>query len=164
MPSIVSDTSPLRALVGLGRLDLLEAIFQEVIIPPAVLDELNRADSRLPSVTQARLGFVRVMTPTDTAVVLDRWSKLHRGETEALALAVELGADAILMHETEGRNVAQSLGLRPLGVLGILLMAKERGLLPEIAPLVDQLQRNIGFFISRSLRSQVLALAAEAPS
>jgi predicted nucleic acid-binding protein len=70
-------------------------------------------------------------------------------------------ADAILIDEARGRRAAVSLGLHPIGVLGVLLQAKRRGLVPRLGPLLDQLQMTIAFRLSPDLRAEALRLAGE---
>ena len=86
---------------------------------------------------------------------------MQAGEIAALSLAVELRADAVLMDELAGRRAAVSLGLRPVGLLGILLDAKERRLIPALAPLLDRLENEAQFWISATLRDSVLSDAGE---
>jgi predicted nucleic acid-binding protein len=83
------------------------------------------------------------------------------GEAEALVLAIEKHADFVLMDESLGRNVAQELGMTPLGVVGILLRAKERHFVDSIIPLIDSLQSDLDFFISPSLRQEIILRAGE---
>ena len=87
---------------------------------------------------------------------------MQAGEIAALSLAVEVRADAVLMDETAGRHAAVSLGLRPVGLLGLLLEAKQRSLIPALAPLLDRLEKEAQFWISAPLRASVLTDAGEA--
>ena len=86
---------------------------------------------------------------------------LDSGEAAALSLAVEIHADAVLIDERRGYEVAVQLGLRTIGILGILLRAKSAGLIPVVKPVLDSLQRDAGFWLSESLRKQVLQAAGE---
>jgi predicted nucleic acid-binding protein len=92
-------------------------------------------------------------------VVLQR--DLDRGEAETIALAVELGADLLLLDEKEGRHVAQRLGLRVVGVGGILLEAKATGAIDVVRPHLDALRQTAGFYLSDSVYRYLLALAGE---
>ena len=161
MPIVVSDTSPIRALSHLGCLSLLHSLFGEVLIPPAVVAELERPRSKLPSLVVQGLAFVRVQAPQDRRLVGEFLGSLELGEAEALALAIEVRADALLIDEAAGRAVARQRGLLPIGALGILVRARQRGLVGALLPLLDRLQSELGFFISPSLRSTVLNRAED---
>lgn len=86
---------------------------------------------------------------------------LDRGEAETIALALELGADLVLLDERDGRYAAQRFGLRFVGVLGILLEAKSNDLIKEIKPYLDSLRQQAGFYIHETLYNYVLTLAGE---
>jgi uncharacterized protein len=158
---VVSDTSPIRALAHLGHLELLEALFGEVLIPPTVVRELEQPRLRFKPVVVSGLRFVRVQCPTNQAMVDELMLSLGPGEAEAVALALEVRAEAILIDETAGRVAARQRGLLPLGDLGTLVRAKQRHLVQEVKPLLDRLQSELGFFISPSLRTEILRQAGE---
>lgn len=88
---------------------------------------------------------------------------LQAGEIAALSLALELRADLVLMDEAEGRAAATALHLVTMGVLGILLRARQRDLIPAVTPLLDRLQHQARFWIAPSLRTAILSAAGEAP-
>ncbi len=158
---VVSDTSPIRALAHLSLLTLLPELFSEVRVPPAVDDELRRPPAGLPRVDVRDLRFVTIQAPRDRARVRELLRDLDPGESEALALAVEVGVSAVLIDESAGRRMAKQLRLLPVGALGVLIRAKQRGLVPEVVPLVDRLRSDLGFFISDQLRAEVQRLAGE---
>ena len=158
---VVSDTSPIRALSHLNLISVLEELFSQVIVPPAVARELLHAPSRLPQVNVLDLGFVQVRAPTVLEKVEELLQTLDPGEAEALALALEIGASAVLIDESAGRAMANQLGVPPIGVLGILVRAKQRGLVSSVGTSVDRLQNELGFFISATLRDEILRIAGE---
>jgi uncharacterized protein len=161
---VVSDTSPIRALAHLGLVPLLADLFGTVFVPPAVGSELLSPPAPLPRVDVAGYPFIVVRTPGNPAAVSRfRQEHLDAGESEALALALEIKADLVLIDERAGRSAAERAGLTPLGLLGVLIRAKARGSIPAVAPLIDTLQQEIGFFISPALRREALRLASEAP-
>jgi uncharacterized protein len=159
--AVVSDTSPIRALSHLGRLNLLSTLFEKVYVPTAVVEELEDPTAELPPLKGAYLPFVEIRNPTDQARVKHFLQTLDRGESEALALALEVRAASILVDELAARQEAERVGLTPVGVLGILIRGKELGEVPLIAPEIDRLQHEINFFISPQLRRDVLRLANE---
>jgi predicted nucleic acid-binding protein len=164
MAVVVSDTSPIRALAQLRLLDALGKLFDEVHVPPAVVAELLHPPSRFESVDVQLLPNTTVRYPRNHERVRELQAELDAGEAEALTLAEEIHADAVLIDETSGRNVAIRMGLRVLGTLGILLRAKECGICEELRPLLDALQSEHHFFISSGLRDEVLRQAGEPPS
>jgi predicted nucleic acid-binding protein len=148
---VVSDTSPLRALYFLRKLDILEMLFGTVFLPPAIAEELIHPGPRFQPLDPKRYAFLHVSPPQDHEKVRLLRKSLDPGESEAIVLALEKHADFILMDESAGRGVAQEMKLTPLGTVGILLRAKERQLIDSIAPLLDHLQSKLGFYIKDSL-------------
>ena len=159
MSIVVIDTSPIRAPAHLGHLDLLHALFSEVLVPHAVATELEKPRARFLPISLQGLIFASIQAPRNRKAVEELQATLGPGEAEALVLAVEVGAAAILIDESAGRAAALRRGLSPLGVLGILLRAKQRGLVDTLRPLLDRLQNELGYFISTELRSTVLKQA-----
>jgi uncharacterized protein len=121
----VSDTSPFIALNSIGRLGLLPRLFDTITVPAAVAAELKSV--LLPD-------WVRVVSIPQGAVSSVREAGLGRGETEAIHLALQLRPDRLLMDDGDGRREGQRLGLRVMGVLGLLLAAKRIRLLSAVRP------------------------------
>lgn len=108
-------------------------------------------------------AFIQKAAPAGIAANLLNPARLHGGEIAALSLAVERGADAVLMDERAGRAAAAALGLKTMGLLGILIDARQRCLIPAVAPLLDRLQTEARFWIAPALRQAILQAANEAP-
>ncbi len=161
MAVVVSDTSPIRALAHLDLLPVLDALFGKVLIPPVVVRELFNPPDRFVSLVVADFPFLEVCSPADKGLVDRLGQTLDLGEAEAIALACEVQAEALLIDEDAGRGVARRMGLLPLGTVGLLLRAKERGLCGDIGPLLDRLRSELRFFISESLFSKAIRLAGE---
>lgn len=161
MSVVVSDTSPIRALDHLGLTTLLERLYGDVLIPPGVAEELRDPDSTLPPLDWASIPGVRVQAPTDAGRVTQLLQTLDRGESEAIALALEVRAAALLADERMARSVAVSLGLKPIGVLAMLVQAKQEGLVTTVRPLMDRLRAGIDFRISPALYAEISRLASE---
>lgn len=93
-------------------------------------------------------GWVKPRTASDAALVSLLTVDLHTGEAEAIALALEMKADRLLIDEREGRSMARQLGLSLTGVLGVLLRAKNRGQIKAVKPEIDALKSKTRFFIA----------------
>lgn len=159
---VVSNTSPLTNLAAIGHFELLRKLFGEIHITSGVWEELNKGGRRHPGSSEVEgASWIEHHDVGDKNLVVVLRRDLDRGEAETLALAVELRAELVLLDEQEGRHAATRLGLRPLGVLGILLEAKRLGEIEEIRPLLDELRHRAGFFLSEHLYRQVLELAGE---
>jgi predicted nucleic acid-binding protein len=154
---VVSNTSPISNLAAIGRLDLLKRFYGTITIPGAVAEELSAAPSFGPGMILT-LGepWIQVCQVANRALVDSVSQQLAPGEAEAIALAVERHADLLLMDERRGRRAAKGLGLRHVGLLGILAEAKRRGFVPAVRPLLDLLVTRAGFWVSRELYARVL--------
>lgn len=153
---VVSDTSPFTALLTIGQIDWLPELFEEVVVPAAVRDELSMAHANLPTWLQVDLRTCAI-PPEVVAANLDP------GEAAAIALALDIRADGLLIDERKGRQVASLLGLRVTGLLGILLIAKEEGLIATVEPWVERLQVEAGCWFDANLIREVLRSVGELP-
>ena len=150
---VISDTSPITALLQADLAHLLPALFHEIIIPPAVLAELQRSHKNLPT-------WLEVRTPTGIPEAV-RVAQLDAGETEAIALALELSTDAILIDDQMARHTATELQLPLMGVLGVLLLAKRTGHLPAVHPAILSLRQKAGCWFAGALIADVRRAADE---
>ena len=159
---VVADTSPLTALLHLRHIHLLSALYGRVYIPTAVAAELET----LPAFGY-EISFMNdtktfiVQSATDTAFVQQLSRELDAGEAEAIALAAELHADLLLIDERLGKEVAQAAGIACKGVVGLLIDAKEKGLIPLVKPLLDDLIQNLKFRLSDYIYRLALQRAGE---
>lgn len=158
---VVSDTSPLRALAHLQSVELLKPLYGEVLVPPAVESELSHPPGNATGLDLGAYEFIQVEAPLDGTLIEQFRQTLDPGESEALALALERKAAVVLIDEADGRQAATESGLSVVGTLGILLRAKENALIPEIRSLLDNLEEELGFFVSGELRAEVLKIAGE---
>ena len=153
---VVSNSSPLIALAAIGRLDLAASLFHSVSIPPAVAAEIAPSIPNRPTWLQLR----PLTGPLPSSVVRPA---LGHGEREAIALALELRPGHIVVDDLPARRLARALGLRVVGTLGILLVAKHRGLIDRVRPSLDDLVKN-SFFVGPDLYEELLQLADESAS
>lgn len=161
---VVADTSVILNLCFLGHEALLPVLFGTVHAPPEVEAEFMRlaaADIRFMGL--AFPSFILRTAPKTTTHAWAQSPVLHGGEIAALSLASELRADLVLMDESEGRAASIALNLTTMGLLGILIQARKRSLIPSVAALLDRLEQEARFWMAPSLRANILRLAGEAP-
>ena len=158
---IVSDTTPISELAKVDHLDLLPKLFGKVVIPQGVFDELQVGEHPAAKLVQD-LSWLEVVTVDNQQLVreLQQSFKLDLGESEAIALAEEISASQLLIDERAARKVAMARKLPLIGTVGILLLAKRRGLLDSVKDVLDEMKAQ-GMRISDRLYVQVLTLAQE---
>ncbi|NEO53396.1 MAG: DUF3368 domain-containing protein [Okeania sp. SIO3B5] len=160
---VVSDTSPITNLSAVGALELLHQLYDRVIIPQAVYDEMTSLGYQVPGTVEVQtLDWIENRTVENRQEVEELQVDLDIGEAEAIILALELDADLLLIDERRGRRVALELGVRKIsGLLAVLQEAKRKGLILEIKPILDRLISENNFRISVSLYNKVLQFAGE---
>ncbi len=157
---VISNNTALVALWVLGRLDLLQQLYGEVLIPEAVYEEFLATERALRQAALENAPWIkptRLASPQRARVYIG----LDQGEAEVLALAEERAARLVIIDEFRGRRYAQRLELTLTGTLGLLLLAKEHGLVATVAPLLAELQE-AGLYLDPDLAARVLRLAREA--
>jgi len=129
---VVSNSSPLIALAKIGKLYILGELFKEIIIPKAVWNEVVVKGKGKPGAEEVeKAEWIKVKEVRDKLSVEVLKGEIEIGEAEAIILAKELNADLLIMDEKIPRIIAESIGLRVIGSLAILYIAKKRGLIKE---------------------------------
>jgi len=159
---IVSNTTPLIGLAILKRFELFQQLFGEIYVAHAVYDEAvvggrEIGGAKYEILSAQWIHSVKIKDRLAVEVLLD---ELDLGEAETIVLAREISADWVLMDEKKGRRKLDQLGIRKIGTVGILLKAKEVGLLSTIRPELERL-RSQGFSLSNNLIEAVLKQAGE---
>jgi len=149
---VVSNSSPLIALDRIEQLSLLPSLLRRVWIPPAVRYEVFGSSSLPDWITEQAL--TQPLVPRIAAV------RLGPGERETIALALEMSAGEVILDDLSARRLAISLGLSPIGTLGLLLRAKRQGLISRVRPFMEALQEQ-EFYISERLFTGILVAAGE---
>lgn len=153
----VSDTTAITNLAAIGRLDLMRSILGQVVIPREVYRELTRYGDRIPGAIETKTSnWIVVRDVRRRDLVASLIPPLDLGEAEVIVLALEMKASVLVLDESAGRQAAKGLGLRIVGLVGLLIEAKRRQLIPFVAPLLDQLKRDAGFRLNPSLVAEVL--------
>jgi predicted nucleic acid-binding protein len=151
---VISDTSIITNLIQLNQLSILEHLFEEIILPRQVFDELGKIPAQAELVTAT--SWIQVEEVKNQVLFQHLLLELDPGESAAIALAIELQADALLIDEKKGRRIAREHGLPITGLLGILIDAKNEHLVEEVKPILDALIFKQGFRISPKLYQAIL--------
>ena len=155
MAEVVADASVLIALAQIGQLSLLQRLFGEIVIPPAVAHEVSPSLPQIPGWIETRA----VQRPLDARVIAAR---LDPGETEAIALALQAKVERVILDDLPARRLAMrlGLGLGVIGTAGVLFLAKQRELIPAVRPSLDALKA-AGFRLRKDVYDEVLKAAGE---
>ncbi|HKP52817.1 MAG TPA: DUF3368 domain-containing protein [Chloroflexia bacterium] len=154
---VVSDTSPLINLAGVGLLHLLPAVYGTIWVPEAVKREYA-AGMRAGDPSLDEFEWIRVIPSVAVSPRLP--PSLGAGEAHAISLAIAKNTRAILLDEQLARAVARKWGLPVVGTLGVLVAARQSRLLAAVKPIIEMMVSQ-GRHISDSLYMQVLAVAGE---
>ena len=160
---VVSDTSPVLNLARIDRLQFLPLLFHQALIPSAVYGELTDSKSDLPPAIELdSMQWLIVAAAADQKRVQKLREDLDAGEAEAIVLAIERGADLLLVDERRGRRTAAAAGLTVTGLLGVVARAKHAGLIDLAKPVLDELIQTARFWIGPDLYAEVLTELGEA--
>jgi uncharacterized protein len=147
---VISDTSCFIAFDRINQIELLHKIFDSVLTTPNVLIEFGK---NLPP-------WVIIKDPTNQSKLIELERILDKGEASAIALALEINSSLIIIDEKKGRKIAKSLNLEVIGSLKVLLIAKQKGMIKAIHPLIQELEGQ-NFRFSKALVEQALIEADE---
>jgi len=161
---VIADTTPLNHLILIGQIRLLQALYGRVIVPQAVLSELQ-ARATPPKVKAWVSNRPDWLEVNQASFAIDpALARLDPGERDAILLAQELGADLLLMDDLGGRQEAARRNLKVAGTLTVLYLGATRGLVLDFPATVEQLRRTgfrasseiIQFFLDRYAKAKQL--------
>lgn len=159
---VIADTTPLNHLILIEQTNLLPALYGRVIIPQAVLSELQ-AQASPPKVKAWMSGLPDWLEVNQASFPIDpNLARLDPGEREAIVLALKLGADLLLMDDLGGRREAARRNMKVAGTLTVLYLGATRGLVQDFPATVEHLQRTgfrasseiIQFFLDRYAKAK----------
>ena len=156
---VVSDTSAITNLIQLGLLDILHTLFGEILLAEAVKKELDHLPNQ--SAVLDTKEWIKIAAIQDTHLLQELLLSLDEGEAASIILAIEKQADYLIIDESEGRKTAQKFKIRITGLLGVLVRAKQKGLIPALMPIMNELVINMKFRIHTELYEEVLKQAGE---
>lgn len=154
---IVSDTSVLSGLLSISRLGLLGEIYGKVIVPKAVFNELLvLEDFGFDLTSLQNAAWLEIAEPNNLVLVAELKLVLDQGESAAIVLAQELQPDYLAIDEKKGREVAEAMGIPIIGLVGILIIARQKSIIEKVKPVLDELIEKAGFRISRKFYGYIL--------
>lgn len=150
----ITDASPLIALAKVGRAQLLEDLSDELLVPEAVASEVLEGPAADPGRLLLEAGFGRRIAPRELSSRVLAWG-LGRGESEVLALGLEIPDATVVVDDAAARRCAAALNLPMIGTLGIVLRAKRLGWIESASALLQSL-RDVGFRVDDTTARTVL--------
>jgi len=160
MRKIIVNSTPLIALAKANKLEILKGMYGHIIIPEAVYKEVTEKDDVAAQRIEAAREWIEVCKVDPNMDRRMYKAKLHDGEVEVMLLAQEIGADAVIIDDGAARKTAEYLELPLTGTLGVMIKAKQRGLLEAVMPVVQQMEQN-GIFFSKELKEKIRKLSNE---
>ncbi len=158
---VVGDSTIFIGLAKIKKVNLLKNLLQEVCIPEAVFREVAEEGDQRAGAKEVREALWIIKKEIfDSTSVNFLMTSLERGEAEVLVLAKEIKADIILLDEVKARKSAVFAGFKVIGLIGILMIAKQNGLIENIKPYIENLQRK-NFRISNKIVNEALKQVGE---
>lgn len=156
---IISDTTTISNLFLIDKLWILQRLYKHIVIPKAVADELEKLKWGTNWLSNTQ--WIEQRTVTDTALVTVLTEVLDLGEAQAIALASECKADLLIIDELKGRNYAKKLNINVIGLIGILIQAKELAIIHSVKDVLNELKTKAGFWLNDELFKTALKLSNE---
>ena len=155
------DSTTLIALARTGHLDILKKTVKTLVIPMAVYEEVVVKGHQRPGAAEVKeAGWIEKKATSQREMVTKLNVVLDAGESEAIALAKEIGADLVVLDDKKARKMARSEGLKVAGLLAVLMQAKQLGVIENLQSLLDELKHK-GFFINEELYHHVIQEVGE---
>ena len=148
--TIISDTSCFILLSKIGELDLLQKLYGEIFTTSVIAEEFGE---ELPN-------WVKIQDSTDKFRIQILEIQIDKGESSAIALALEIPESTLILDDIKARKIAQSLGLNFTGTIGIIIKAKLQNIIPSIEPIIEKIKQT-NFRISPEVERQAYIQAKE---
>jgi predicted nucleic acid-binding protein len=147
---IISDTSCLIVLNNIGELELLHKLYGEILTTSIIADEFG---DKLPT-------WVKIQNVQDIYRVRILELQIDKGESSAIALALEIPESTLILDDFKARKIAEGLGLKMTGTLGIIIKAKLNNLIPSVRPIFEKIKKT-NFRISEEIELDAYKAAGE---
>lgn len=159
MPRIISDTTPIISLLKINELEILQKVYDSIIIPTAVFQEIEIGKNKDYYTNISKLDWIKIMGIKNKNAVASL-NDLDSGEAEVIILAKEIKADLVIIDEILGRKFAKNTGLIVTGTIGVLMKAKKMKLINNVLPLLEEMQ-NKGIWLDKGLKEKILIMLNE---
>ena len=156
----VVNSTPLIMLCNIGRVELLRELYGTIHIPRAVFNEVTSKEDSACRLLRSAPDWIHVGDAPEPDDARLRRARLHAGEVGVIMLARAIGSEVAIIDDNAAKKTAQYLGLTVTGTIGVLLHAKDKGLIDEVAPEIEKIRR-YGFWLSDSVVSMALRYAKE---
>ena len=158
---VISDTSCIGYLIIIDKLFLLQENFFEIIVPQTVHKEILQLSKKYDLSKYLSSEWISSIAITNNKLYNDLLKQVDAGESEAIVLSKEINAELLLIDERKGTLLARSFGIKTIGLLGVLLLSKEKKIIPVVKPILDELIANTTFRIDTILYTKVMKQANE---
>jgi len=159
---IICDTSGLSALLRIDQLQILADLYGKVLIPPKVYEELLSLSELGVDVKKLdSLPWLSIHPISNFDLFNQLLLELDEGESQAICLALELNTDWLIIDELDGREKARQLEIPIIGIGGVLVMAKKKGIIPSVKGILDRLRVEANFRLSEKIYQHLLRAAGE---
>lgn len=158
MRKVIVNSTPLIVLGNAGLLEILQKLYGRILVPEAVYQEVTAKDDAAGMILLNGADWLRIEEVQNKSDARIFSSRLHAGEVEVMLLAREQKADLLIIDDNAAKSTAKYLGMKVTGSLGVLLRAKQMGIIPDINDAMDQIILN-GFYVSEELRKHIILLA-----
>lgn len=158
MRKVIVNSTPLIVLGNAGLLEILQKLYGRILVPKAVYQEVTAKDDAAGKILLNGADWLRIEEVQNKSDARIFSSRLHAGEVEVMLLAREQKADLLIIDDNAAKSTAKYLGMKVTGSLGVLLRAKQMGIIPDINDAMDQIILN-GFYVSEELRKHIILLA-----
>lgn len=159
--TVICNATPPINFAAINCLDILQAVFGKVIIPQAVYNETTNLNFPHSQIILQTTNSDWLQVCSITLTISNIPLELDAGEREVITLAIERSERKVLLDEKKARQIAKELDLQVIGTIGILLLAKNKQVIPKISPLLDAMIDVARYWVSKSLYQQVLQQAGE---
>jgi predicted nucleic acid-binding protein len=156
----IVDTTPIVILAKIGHLDLLTAMAREVLLPSPVVREIRKGPPADPALRAVEAGWGTEVAVRYIRVAVRSVGLLGPGEQAVLTLALQRPGSRVILDDGQARKAAERLGLRKAGTVGVILSARQRGLIAAVVP-VFQAMRTAGCYLDDALLRRSAASVGE---